>query len=98
MEATGGMSKTLRRFLREWTREDPTLGTSTATRDLVKEISYTLVKGQTEMLDNWLAQVYAIQIGQAHQGSHCGGGTRSPWRPNRPRRQPHQRRTVRFSL
>ena len=65
---------------------------------MVKEISYTLVKGQNEMLDNWLAQVYAIQIGQAHQGSQCKGGTRSPWRSNRPLRQPRQHRTVRLSL
>ena len=90
------MSKTLRRFLRESTREDPYIRNLTWLK--VKEISYTLVKGQTEMLDNWLAQVYAIQIGQAHQGSHCGGGTRSPWRPNRPLLQSRQHRTVRFSL
>ena len=74
MEATGGMSKTLRKLLRDWTLERSALGITYDTKDLVKEVSYTLLRGQTRLLNTWLAKVHAIQAGRAHRGTYVRGG------------------------
>ena len=95
MEATGGMSKTLRALLREWTLERSALGITYDTKNLVKEVSFTLLRGQTKMLNERLTRVYAIQVGFAQRGSHVRGGyhqrNNSNNTPLSPRRQQHQR-------
>ena len=84
MEATGGMSRTLRKYLRDWTQEHSTSAVSSTTRDLVKQVSYTLLRGQTTMLTAWLGKVNAIRMGRLQKGIHSRGGSNSPLRSSRP--------------
>jgi len=87
MEATGGMSETLRKFLRYWTMEHTTFGTSYSTRTLAKEVSYTLIRGQAKMFDRWIAAINAVNAGRVQRGSFAQGGVRPLWHTSQQQQQ-----------
>ena len=90
MEATGGMSETLRKILRYWTMEHTTFGTSYSTRTLAKEVSYTLIRGQAKMFDRWIAAINAVNAGRVQRGSFAQGGVRPLWRTSQQQQQQQQ--------